>query len=344
MIEVMPLLSVKNLEVSFTADSGTVKAVRNISFSINRGETLAVVGESGCGKSVTVQSVMGLLSSPPANISASEIKLKDQNILSSTRINGKDIRGNEIGMIFQDPMTSLNPTMKIGNQVAETLIVHRGLSRKAAQLRAIELLDLVKIPEPAKRARQYPFEFSGGMLQRAMIAMSIACEPKLLIADEPTTALDVTIQAEILELLKDLQASNGMSIILITHDLAVVAKMADRVLVMYAGKIVEEGSCDDIFYRSAHPYTIGLKSAMPRNQRGTHIDLLPIDGSPPDLYNPPEGCGYAERCSHSMEICLSDQPNRFPIMDDHQSECWLHHSDNPQKIDGMFYSTSKNDQ
>ena len=341
MTEALPLLSVKNLEVDFTANDGTVKAVRNISFSINRGETLAIVGESGCGKSVTVQSIMGLLSSPPAEISASEITLNKQDIQSSTEINGKDIRGNEIGMIFQDPMTSLNPTMRIGSQVAETLLVHRGLSRKAAQLKAVELLDLVKIPEPEKRAKQYPFEFSGGMLQRAMIAMAIACEPKLLIADEPTTALDVTIQAEILELLKELQSSNGMSIILITHDLAVVAKMADRVLVMYAGKIVEEGSCEDIFYRSAHPYTVGLKSAMPRNQRGAHIDLTPIDGSPPDLYNPPAGCGYAPRCAQSMEICLSDQPSKFPILESHHSECWLHHADNPRKVDGLFYSTLK---
>ena len=341
MTEALPLLSVKNLEVNFAANDGTVKAVRNISFSINRGETLAIVGESGCGKSVTVQSIMGLLSSPPAEISASEITLNKQDIQSSTEINGKDIRGNEIGMIFQDPMTSLNPTMRIGSQVAETLLVHRGLSRKAAQLKAVELLDLVKIPEPEKRAKQYPFEFSGGMLQRAMIAMAIACEPKLLIADEPTTALDVTIQAEILELLKELQSSNGMSIILITHDLAVVAKMADRVLVMYAGKIVEEGSCEDIFYRSAHPYTVGLKSAMPRNQRGAHIDLTPIDGSPPDLYNPPVGCGYAPRCAQSMEICLSDQPSKFSILESHHSECWLHHADNPRKVDGLFYSTSK---
>ena len=341
MTEALPLLSVKNLEVNFAANDGTVKAVRNISFSINRGETLAIVGESGCGKSVTVQSIMGLLSSPPAEINAAEITLNKQDIQSSTEINGKDIRGNEIGMIFQDPMTSLNPTMRIGSQVAETLLVHRGLSRKAAQLKAVELLDLVKIPEPEKRAKQYPFEFSGGMLQRAMIAMAIACEPKLLIADEPTTALDVTIQAEILELLKELQSSNGMSIILITHDLAVVAKMADRVLVMYAGKIVEEGSCEDIFYRSAHPYTVGLKSAMPRNQRGAHIDLTPIDGSPPDLYNPPAGCGYAPRCAQSMEICLSDQPSKFPILESHHSECWLHHADNPRKVDGLFYSTLK---
>ena len=341
MTDALPLLSVKNLEVDFAANEGTVKAVRNISFSINRGETLAIVGESGCGKSVTVQSIMGLLSSPPAEINASEITLNNQDIQSSTEINGKDIRGNQIGMIFQDPMTSLNPTMRIGSQVAETLLVHRGLSRKAAQLKAVELLDLVKIPEPEKRAKQYPFEFSGGMLQRAMIAMAIACEPKLLIADEPTTALDVTIQAEILELLKELQSSNGMSIILITHDLAVVAKMADRVLVMYAGKIVEEGSCEDIFYRSAHPYTVGLKSAMPRNQRGANIDLTPIDGSPPDLYNPPVGCGYAARCSQRMEICLSDQPSKFPILESHHSECWLHHADNPRKVEGLFYSTSK---
>ena len=341
MIVAPPLLSVKNLEVSFSASGGNVQAVRNISFSIDSGQTLAIVGESGCGKSVTVQSIMGLLPTPPAKIDAAEIKLMDQSIQHSHTINGKDIRGNAIGMIFQDPMTSLNPTMKIGHQVAETLIVHQKFSRKNAHNKAVELLDLVKIPDPAKRARQYPFEFSGGMLQRAMIAMAIACEPKLLIADEPTTALDVTIQAEILELLKDLQSSNGMSIILITHDLAVVAKMADRVLVMYAGKIVEEGSCDDIFYRSAHPYTVGLKAAMPKNKEGSHIDLLPIDGSPPDLYNPPEGCGYADRCNHCMRICLSDQPTGFPIAESHQSECWLHHVENNLRVDGLFYSSLK---
>ena len=243
-------------------------------------------------------------------------------------------------MIFQDPMSSLNPTMKIGNQVAETLIVHRGYKKSLAQARATELLDMVKIPEPKKRANQYPFEFSGGMLQRAMIAMAIACEPKLLIADEPTTALDVTIQSEILELLKEIQSSNGMSIILITHDLGVVANMADRVLVMYAGRIVEEGSCHDIFYRSAHPYTLGLKSAMPRNERGKHVDLEPIDGSPPDLFNTPEGCSYSPRCPYSMNLCQAHQPTKISIGEDHFSECWLHHEENTTAVASLHYASS----
>lgn len=330
-----PLLSVENLVVEFATYGGIVQAVRGVDFSIESGQTLAIVGESGCGKSVTVQSMMGLIPMPPGRITAGSAKLRGEEILGRNIINGKDIRGSEIGMIFQDPMTSLNPTMKIGDQIAETLQVHRGYSKRKGLSRAIELLELSKIPEAAKRARQYPFEFSGGMLQRAMIAMSIACKPAILIADEPTTALDVTIQAQILDLLNDLQAEYGMAIILITHDLGVVARMADQVAVMYAGKIVEYGSVDDIFYRSAHPYTIGLRDAMPTNDPALQHHLDPIEGSPPDLFAPPPGCGYNPRCPHAMQVCAEKQPQGFSLSQEHRSHCWLHHPqalEKPQKL------------
>lgn len=324
-----PLLQVGNLHVDFKTYGGVVQAVRGVSFDVYPGQTLAIVGESGCGKSVTVQSLMGLIPMPPGRIHQGTATLRGQDILGSKIINGQDIRGSEISMIFQDPMTSLNPTMNIGNQIAETLVVHRGYSKAQAMNRAIELLDMSKIPEAAKRAKQYPFEFSGGMLQRAMIAMAIACEPAILIADEPTTALDVTIQAQILDLLGDLQKETGMAIILITHDLGVVARMADDVMVMYAGEIVEKGSVDDIFYRSGHPYTQGLRLAMPSNNRenGENSDqkLIAIDGAPPDLFNPPKGCAYHPRCPYAMEVCA----NRAPVISDlgirHNTQCWLHH-------------------
>ena len=250
------LLEVRDLHVEFDTYGGTVQAVRGISFDVHAGKVLAIVGESGCGKSVTVQSIMGLIPMPPGRITRGSAVLRGHDILRSKRIGNGDVRGREIGMIFQDPMTSLNPTMRIGEQIAETLIVHRGYGKRRALARAVELLGMTRIPEAAKRARQYPFEFSGGMLQRAMIAAAIACEPAILIADEPTTALDVTIQAQILDLMSDLQREHGMAIVLITHDLAVVARMADEVLVMYAGEIAERGSIDDIFYAPAHPYTL----------------------------------------------------------------------------------------
>ena len=256
------LLEVEDLSVEFDTFGGIVKAVRGVSFSVDSGETLAIVGESGCGKSVTVQSVMGLIPMPPGRITSGKARLRGQDILGRKTIDGEDIRGGQIGMIFQDPMTSLNPTMSIGDQIAETLEVHRGYTRQQAFARAVELLDLTRIPEAAQRAKQYPFEFSGGMLQRSMIAMAIACEPAILIADEPTTALDVTIQAQILDLMGDLQRETGMAIILITHDLGVVARMADQVAVMYAGQIVEKGAVDDIFYRPGHPYTAGLIASL----------------------------------------------------------------------------------
>jgi len=259
------ILSVKDLAVEFETYGGTVKAVRGVSFDVTRGETLAIVGESGCGKSVTVQSLMGLIPTPPGKITGGTATLNGKNILNLPAAEANKFRGVEVGMIFQDPMSSLNPTMTIGDQIAETLKVHRGKSDQEAGKLAVELLERTHIPEAPKRAKQYPFEFSGGMLQRAMIAQSLACNPAILIADEPTTALDVTIQAQILELMLELQRTENMSIILITHDLAVVARMADRVAVMYAGQVIESGTVDDIFYRSSHPYTLGLKEAMPSN-------------------------------------------------------------------------------
>ena len=324
-----PLLKVDNLHVDFQTYGGVVQAVRGVSFDVHAGQTLAIVGESGCGKSVTVQSLMGLIPMPPGRIHQGSATLRGKDILASKFIDGDDIRGREISMIFQDPMTSLNPTMNIGSQIAETLEVHRGYSKTQAFNRAIQLLDMSKIPEAAKRAKQYPFEFSGGMLQRAMIAMAIACEPAILIADEPTTALDVTIQAQILDLLGDLQKETCMAIILITHDLGVVARMADDVLVMYAGEVVEKGSVDDIFYRSGHPYTQGLRLAMPSNRQVSKDEdeqtLVAIDGSPPDLFNPPKGCAYHPRCPYAMRVCAERTPPVEALGTGHHTQCWLHH-------------------
>lgn len=331
-----PLLEVQNLHVEFDTYGGTVQAVRGVDFKVDAGRTLAIVGESGCGKSVTVQAMMGLIPMPPGRIMKGSAKLRGTEILGRKTIDGREVRGAEIGMIFQDPMSSLNPTMTIGDQIAEPLIVHRGYSQKKAWALTIELLKLVRIPEADKRAKQYPFEFSGGMLQRAMIAMAISCKPTVLIADEPTTALDVTIQAQILDLLKDLQKETGMALILITHDLGVVARMADDVAVMYAGKIVETGSVDDVFYRSSHPYTVGLKLAMPNNDPGRHDTLQPIEGSPPDLFSPPVGCAYAARCPHSMKVCEARPPEQFNVAPSHYSRCWLHHAQSPHSADGLF--------
>ncbi len=331
-----PLLEVEDLAVEFDTHGGTVKAVRGVNFTLSRGKTLAIVGESGCGKSVCVQSLMGLIPMPPGRITGGSARLDGEEILGRTRLADGQICGQMIGMIFQDPMNSLNPTMRIGDQIAEPLRLHRGMSRPAAARRAVELLELSQVAEPERRARQYPFEFSGGMLQRVMIACALACEPRILVADEPTTALDVTIQAQILNLMRDLQHSQDMSLLLITHDLGVVAHMADEVAVMYAGQVVEAGSVDDIFYRSGHPYTQGLKSAMPRNEDRRAQQLDPIAGSPPDLFDPPQGCAYFERCPHALNVCEAHAPAMRSLSgSEHKCACWLQDARAPGAREGV---------
>jgi oligopeptide transport system ATP-binding protein len=320
-----PILEVSGLRVEFGTHGGVVQAVRGVSFSLAPGRTLAIVGESGCGKSVTVQAAMGLIPTPPGRITGGSVRFAGQELVGLGPRAMSRVRGREVGMIFQDPMTSLNPTMKVGRQITETLRFHQGLSRGAARARAIEFLDRVQIPDARTRVDHYPFQFSGGMRQRVMIAMAIACNPKVLVADEPTTALDVTVQAQILALMKDLQREHGMAIVLITHDLGVVAQMADEVAVMYAGQIVEQGTVDDVFERPAHPYTLGLQQSMPRRDEGVRGRLEPIEGSPPDLFSPPPGCPYFERCPWAMKVCGPADPPLWTVAPGHAARCWLHH-------------------
>jgi len=323
----MSLLEVSGLSVEFATHGGVVKAVRGVSFSLDPGKTLALVGESGCGKSVTAQALMGLIPTPPGRVTGGSVRFRGEDLVGLAPKAANRIRGREIGMIFQDPMTSLNPTMKVGRQITETLRWHEGLSGSAARGKAIELLERVRIPDAGTRVDQYPFQFSGGMRQRVMIAMALACSPKVLIADEPTTALDVTVQAQILSLLRDLRREHGMSILLITHDLGVVAQMADDVAVMYAGLLVEQGTVDDVFYRSAHPYTLGLRQAMPHGDgRHGRARLEPIAGSPPDLFSPPPGCPYFDRCPWAMKACGPNLPPLWPVAPGHGARCWLHHA------------------
>lgn len=319
------ILDVQDLRVSFNVRGGEVQAVRGVSFHVNKGEAVAIVGESGCGKSVTAQTIMRLIPSPPSMIKGGSIRFMGQDLLKKTEQEMQSIRGKDIGMIFQDPMTSLNPTMTVGKQITEGLIKHQGMSKEAAKRRGIEMLSLVGIPNPESRFNQYPHEFSGGMRQRVMIAIALACNPALLIADEPTTALDVTIQAQILRLMKDLQQNLGTSIILITHDLGVVADVCDRVIVMYAGKVVETGTKWEIFKNPKHPYTKGLLRSVPRLDQPKDEPLVPIFGTPPDLIKPPAGCGFCARCSDAMEICLTSDPEITKISDTHSTRCWLTH-------------------
>lgn len=316
------VLEVKDLHVTFTTYGGEVQAVRGVSFDLFKGETLAIVGESGCGKSVTSQSIMRLIPSPPGRIADGTVLFKGKDLTKLKESEMRDIRGADISMIFQDPMTALNPTITIGEQIIEGIMQHETISRQDARKKALEMLNLVGIPNPSERLKHYPHQFSGGMRQRIVIAMALVCEPEVLIADEPTTALDVTIQAQILDLFKDIQKKTGVSIIIITHDLGVVAQVADRIAVMYAGKIVEAGERREIFYNPQHPYTKGLLNSVPRLDLDG-ADLIPIGGSPPDLFAPPAGCPFAARCEYAMEVCDRVYPYKTHLSRDHHVDCWL---------------------
>ncbi|MBL7575456.1 oligopeptide transport system ATP-binding protein [Peptoniphilus asaccharolyticus DSM 20463] len=318
------LLEVKDLKISFKTFFGEVEAVRGISFNVNKKETVAIVGESGCGKSVTANSIMKLLPNPPAFYKGGSILFDGEEIITKSEKEMQDIRGKQISMVFQDPMTSLNPTMKVGDQIIEGLMKHEKISKADALKKAIRILDMVSVPEPETRINQYPHEFSGGMRQRVMLAIALVMNPKLMIADEPTTALDVTVQAQILELMKQLQDEFGMSIILITHDLGVVADMSNRVEVMYAGQIMEEGTTDDIFYNTKHPYTKKLLLSVPRLDMSKEEKLHAIHGSPPDLYIPPKGCPFFDRCDEAMIICEDNMPPVTEHGEGHRCRCWLH--------------------
>ena len=325
------LLSVRDLKTSFFTHVGEVKAVRGISFDVNEGEVLGIVGESGSGKSVTSLSIMGLLQYP-GRVVDGEILLNGEDILTYGKNQMRKVRGKEIAMIFQDPMTSLNPVYTIGNQIMEMILEHEKISRREARARAIEMLKLVGIPAAEKRIDSYPHEFSGGMRQRVMIALALSCNPKLLIADEPTTALDVTIQAQILNLIKKLNRQFGMTTMLITHDLGVVATVCDKVAVMYGGLIMEYGTVDEIFYHPRHPYTMGLLGSIPHVDGGEKRRLIPIDGTPPDLINPPKGCPFSTRCKYCMNVCTQEQPPYF-AEDKHRTMCWMLDVDAPKDSD-----------
>lgn len=319
------LLSIQHLSVNFKVYGGTVHAVRDLNLEIKRGETLAIVGESGCGKSVSCLAVMGLIAKPSGQIAAGEIIFDGQHLFALSEQQRRAIQGNRIAMIFQDPMTALNPTLTIGEQLTEGVRKHQGLSKAAAYAKAEQMLQLVGIAEAKTRLSQYPHQFSGGMRQRIVIAMALMTDPDLLIADEPTTALDVTIQAQVLELFEQIQAKTGVAIILITHDLGVVAKIADRIAVMYAGQCIEFGSREDIFYRTQHPYTKGLLASVPRldMQEGY---LKPIEGTPPDLFAPPKGCGFFARCKQRLKVCEAYPPVAYHGNDTHRVFCWLQDS------------------
>jgi len=317
----MNLLSVQDLHTSFFTSSGEVKAVNGLSFNLDEGKVLGIVGESGSGKSVTAYSILQILSHPGRIVSGS-VKFRGQELINSGEDTMCHIRGNKISIIFQDPMTSLNPVFTIGNQLMEAILLHTDRNKKQAKERAIEMLKLVGVNDPEKRLKQYPHEFSGGMRQRVMIAMALACEPDILIADEPTTALDVTIQAQILELMSELQKKMGMAIILITHDLGVIADMCDEVIVMYAGEVCERGTIDEIFYNNKHEYTKGLMRSIPTISEEKE-KLKPIGGSPVDLLNMPEGCAFSPRCDNAMKICITHKAKEIHINEMHISRCWL---------------------
>ena len=325
-----PLLSVKNLQVRFRTYAGTVHALRGIDFELSAGDFTGIVGESGCGKSVTASAVMGIIPSPPGEINAGEIYFENRNLLELPEEEYRSLRGNALSMIFQDPMTSLNPVLTIGSQLMEPFFEHQKLSAAQARQQAVRLLADVGIADGETRLRQYPHELSGGMRQRVMIAMALACKPRLLFADEPTTALDVTVQAQILELLRQINEQLQTTVVLITHDLGVVASVCQRVLVMYAGQIVESAPVEQLFQQPAHPYTVGLLQSVPDPQR--RGEKLPtLDGHPPDLILPPAGCAFLPRCRFAMQCCLQDPPS-ISLTPQHHSRCWLHHPEAPAAI------------
>jgi oligopeptide transport system ATP-binding protein len=322
------ILEMKNVKTSFFTHLGEVQAVRGVSFDVHKGETIGIVGESGSGKSVTAKSIMRLIDHP-GKIKEGEIIFKGESVLGYSKDKLTSVRGNEIAMIFQDPMTSLNPVFKVGEQIMEVLRKHRKLNKADARKEAIEMLRLVGIPSPEKRVDNYPHEFSGGMRQRAMIAIALSCQPDLLIADEPTTALDVTIQAQILDLMNSLSDKLGTSIVLITHDLGVVAETCSKVVVMYGGLVMEEGSVEQIFKNPSNPYTLGLMKSIPKVESGEKSRLIPIEGSPPDLLKPPTGCPFGARCSYAMNICAEELPPYFNVEEGHRSMCWMLHENAP---------------
>lgn len=327
-MEKKKILEVKDLSVSFQTNNGIVNAIRGINFDLYEGETLAIVGESGSGKSVSTRAIMGIISSN-GRCDSGEIIFNNQDITKLNEQNLQKIRGKDIAMIFQDPMTSLNPVMTIGKQISESMIKHQNMSKSEAKEKAIELISLVGISNPEERYNQYPHQFSGGMRQRIVIAIALACNPKILICDEPTTALDVTIQAQIIELINELQKKTGVSVIFITHDLGVVANVADRVMVMYAGRVVEQGTVDEIFYTPLHPYTWGLLASMPTLETNDS-SLYSIPGSPPDMLNPPKGDAFAPRNEFAMKIDFEEQPPMFKVTDTHYAATWLLHKDAPK--------------
>jgi len=316
------LLQVQNLETRFYTQDGVVQAVNGINYDLGEGETLGIVGESGCGKSVSVLSMIRLIPTPPGKITDGHVLFEGRDLLTMDNEDIRHIRGNRIAMIFQDPMTSLNPVLTIGRQVGESLQVHMGMDKGQARQRSVELLEMVGIPQADQRISDYPHQFSGGMRQRVMIAMALSCNPQILIADEPTTALDVTIQAQIVDLVKRLRDEIGMAVIWITHDLGVVAGLVDRVNVMYAGFIVETGPVGEIYSRPRHPYTIGLLGSLPRLDESSHTRLVSIDGLPPDLIAPPKGCRFAPRCDYATERCQTENPELESVGLDHEAACW----------------------
>jgi oligopeptide transport system ATP-binding protein len=318
-----PILEVKDLKVRFRVRDGYVHAVNGISYNLDEGESLGIVGESGCGKSVSVMTLMRLIDVPPGEITNGEIYYNKRDLLKMSTSEIRQIRGKQIGMVFQDPMTSLNPVLTIGRQLTEPLELHMGLNHKQALARAAELLGMVGIPQPGDRLPDYPHQFSGGMRQRVMIAMALACVPQILIADEPTTALDVTIQAQIVDLVKRLRDELGMAVIWITHDLGVVARMAQRMLVMYAGYIIEQTTAQDLYANPSHPYTLGLLGSLPRVDRGEQRRLVSIDGLPPVLGEEPKSCPFAPRCTFVIERCLQENPPLIPVSPEHGAACWV---------------------